>query len=158
MYNAIPGHFWGIWTDQGTVRSRNIWTSLVTKTSNAAKACKPMTDLQVITRILAVLGYIVLPIKFQGHQSIGSGEDFFKLWPYMGMAAILVMQPRPFQLLFCLEGSGCFILNMVTTGPVGSEEKSFEIVNGRTDSETYLYYKLPRSLWLKWVIKTSPRS
>ena len=29
--------------------------------------------------------------KFQGHRSIGSGEDFLSFLPYMGMAAMLVM-------------------------------------------------------------------
>ena len=33
----------------------------------------------------------MLKIKFQGHQSIGSGGDFFKVLPCMGMAAILVI-------------------------------------------------------------------
>ena len=34
----------------------------------------------------------MLPTKFHGDQSIGSGEeDFLKFLPYMGMAAMLVM-------------------------------------------------------------------
>ena len=39
----------------------------------------------------------MLHTKFQGHQSIGSGEDFLRFLPYMGMVAILVMWPRPFE-------------------------------------------------------------
>ena len=33
----------------------------------------------------------MLHAKFQDHRTSGSGEDFFKFLPYMGMAAILVM-------------------------------------------------------------------
>ena len=41
---------------------------------------------------LVVLLYTMLRTKFQGHWSIGSGEeDFLRFLPYMGMAAILVM-------------------------------------------------------------------
>ena len=39
----------------------------------------------------------MLHTKFQGHRSIGSGEeDFFRFLPYMGMAAMLVMSPNSF--------------------------------------------------------------
>ena len=35
----------------------------------------------------------MLHTKFQGHRSIGSGEeDFLRFLPYMGMAAMLVMR------------------------------------------------------------------
>ena len=38
--------------------------------------------------------------KFQGHQPFGSREeDFLRFLPYIGMAAILVMWPRPFEQL-----------------------------------------------------------
>ena len=63
----------------------------------------------------------------------------------MGMAAMLVMWPRPFeQLFFPKEPGGC-IWNLVAIGPVVSEEKSFEIVDGRrmdgrrTDDGACLY-------------------
>ena len=40
----------------------------------------------------------MLHTKFQGHRSIGSGEeDFLRFLPYMGMAAILVMWSTPFE-------------------------------------------------------------
>ena len=46
----------------------------------------------IICIILVVLPYTMLYTKFQGHWSIGSGEeDFFRFLPYMGMAAMLVM-------------------------------------------------------------------
>ena len=39
----------------------------------------------------------MLYTKFQGHQSIGSGEeDFLRILPYMGMAAMLVMWSNSF--------------------------------------------------------------
>ena len=48
------------------------------------------TDL--IRTTLVVLTYMMLHIKFQGHGSIGSGEeDFLRFLPYMGMVAMLVM-------------------------------------------------------------------
>ena len=38
------------------------------------------------------LPYTMLHTKFQGHRTIGSGEeDFLRFLPYMGMAAMLVM-------------------------------------------------------------------
>ena len=39
--------------------------------------------------------------KFQGHWSIGSGEeDILRFLPYMGMVAMLVMSPNPFVQIF----------------------------------------------------------
>ena len=55
----------------------------------------------------------------------------------MGMAAMLVMWPRPFEQFFFPKGPGGCIWNLVAIGPVVSEEKSFEIVDGRrTDGRT----------------------
>ena len=55
----------------------------------------------------------------------------------MGMAAILVMWPRPFEQLFFPKDPGGCIWNLVAIGPVVLEEKSFEIVDGRrTDRRT----------------------
>ena len=43
----------------------------------------------------------MLRTKFQGHWSIGSGEeDFLRFLPYMGMAAMLDMWPRLFVTTF----------------------------------------------------------
>ena len=120
---------------------------------------------EIIWTILVVLTYTMLHTKFQGHRSIGSGEeDFLRFLPYMGMAAILVMWPEPFEQLFVPPIPGGYIWNLVTIGPVVSEEKSFEIVDGRrrttedgrrttTDDGACLYYKLPRSLRLRWAKK-----
>ena len=47
---------------------------------------------------LIELPYIMIHTKFQGHRSIGSGEeDFLRFLPYMGMAAMLVMIPNSFD-------------------------------------------------------------
>ena len=53
----------------------------------------------------------------------------------MGMAAMLVMWPRPFEQLFFPKGPGGCIWNLVAIRPVVSEEKSFEIVEGRRMTE-----------------------
>ena len=51
----------------------------------------------LIWTILVVLTYMMLHTKFQGHGSIGSGEeDFLRFLPYMGMVAMLVMWPNSF--------------------------------------------------------------
>ena len=82
----------------------------------------------------------------------------------MGMAAMLVMWPRPFEQLFFPKGPGGCIWNLVAISPVVSEEKSFEIVDGRrttdgrtdgrtTDDGAFPSYKLPRSLRLRWAKK-----
>ena len=72
----------------------------------------------------------------------------------MGMAAIMVMWPGPFEQFFVPPVPGGYIWNLVTIGSVVSEEKSFEIVDGRRwttdDDGACLYYKLPRSLRLRW--------
>ena len=91
----------------------------------------------IIWTILVVLAYLMLHTKFQGHRPIGSGEeDFSRFLPYMGMAAMLVMWPGPFEQLFVPKSPRGYIWNLVTIGPVVSEEKSFEIVDGRTDGRT----------------------
>ena len=49
----------------------------------------------------------MLHTKFQGHRSIGSGEeDFLRFLPYMGMAAMLVSDPThlyKFSFVFSLK-------------------------------------------------------
>ena len=86
---------------------------------------------EIIWTILVVLTYTMLHTKFQGQRSIGSEEDFLRFLPYMGMAAILVMWPGPFEQFFVPPIPGGYRWNLVTIGPVVSEEKSFEIVDGR---------------------------
>ena len=48
--------------------------------------------MDLILTTLVELTYMMLHTKFQGHGSIGSGEeDLLRFLPYMGMAAMLVM-------------------------------------------------------------------
>ena len=90
----------------------------------------------IIWTTLLVLPYTMLHTKFQGHWSIGSGvEDFLRFLPYMGMAAMLVMWPRSFEQLFFPKGPGGCIWNLVAIDPAVSEEKLFEIVDGRTTDD-----------------------
>ena len=76
---------------------------------------------------------------------------FLRFLPYMGMAAILVMWPGRNKTFFPPLSRGC-IWNLIEIGPVVSEEKSFENVDGRRtdDGRRRLpSYKLPRSLRLR---------
>ena len=50
----------------------------------------------------------------------------------MGVAAILVMWPEPFEQTFVPASLGVHIWNLSLIGLVVSEEKIFEIVEGRT--------------------------
>ena len=55
----------------------------------------------IIWTTLVVLALTMLHTKFQGHWSIGSGEeDFLRFLPYMGMAAMLVMWPNSYKFSF----------------------------------------------------------
>ena len=48
----------------------------------------------------------MLHSKFQGHWSIDSEGDFKVFIIYIGMAAMLVMWPRPFEQIFFPKGPG----------------------------------------------------
>ena len=52
----------------------------------------------------------------------------------MGVAAILVMWPGPFEQTFISASKGVFMWNLSSIGPVVSEEKMFEIVDARTEA------------------------
>ena len=101
----------------------------------------------IIWTSLVVLPYTMLHTKFQGHWFIDSGEeDFLMFIRYMGMAAMLVMWPRPFEQLSFPKLPEGSIWNLVAIGPVATEEKSFEIVvrrmygrttDGRTTEPAY---------------------
>ena len=54
----------------------------------------------------------------------------------MGMAAILVMWPGPFEQTFVPPSWGVFIWNLSSIGPAVSEEKMFENVAGRRTMDT----------------------
>ena len=85
--------------------------------------------------------------KFLGHRPVGSGEeDFLRFISYMGIAAIMVMWPGPFEQTFVSPSHGDSIWNLSSIGPVVPEEKMFKSVDDRqTDrrtTEAYLSYKL----------------
>ena len=48
----------------------------------------------------------MLHTKFRENRPAGSGEDFLRFLPYMGMAAILVMWPGPFIQTFVPPSQG----------------------------------------------------
>ena len=84
----------------------------------------------IIWTNLVVLKHPMLHNKFQGHRPFGSGEeDFLRFLPYIGMAAILVMWPGPFEQTFVPPSQGGSIWNLASIGPVVSEEKMFENVD-----------------------------
>ena len=64
----------------------------------------------------------------------------------MGMAAILVKWPGPFEQTIVPLSHGDSIWNLVSIGPVVSEEKMLKECGRQTDrqrtTETYLSYKL----------------
>ena len=63
----------------------------------------------------------------------------------MGMAAILVMWPGPFEQIFVPPSHGDSIWNLASICPVFSEEKMFKECGRQTDgwtTEAYLSYKL----------------
>ena len=54
----------------------------------------------IILAILVDLSSIMIYAKIQPQGILGSGEDFYRFLPYMGMVAILVNGPRPFKQSF----------------------------------------------------------
>ena len=55
----------------------------------------------IIWTTLVELPYTMLHTKFQGHWSVGFGEeDCLRFLPYMGMVAMLVMWPNSFVQIF----------------------------------------------------------
>ena len=84
----------------------------------------------IIWTKLVVLEHPMLHTKIQGHRPLGSGEEDFKRFlPYMGMAAIFVMWPGPFEQTFVPPSQGGSTWNLTSIGPVVSEEKMFENVD-----------------------------
>ena len=59
----------------------------------------------------------------------------------MGKASILVMWSGPFEQTFVPSSQRGSTWNLNLIGPVVSEEKMFENVDGQT-TDDYLYYKL----------------
>ena len=68
---------------------------------------------------------MMLHTKFQGHLATGSDEEeFLRFLPYMGLAAIYPEYLNNFS----FQDPWRLLCNLVTTGKLVSEEKSFEIV------------------------------
>ena len=80
----------------------------------------------IIWTSLVVLPYMMLHTKFQGHWSIGSGEeDFLRFLPYLGMAAMLVMWPNSFVKIFITILPQAFIWSLVPNDPTVFEKNKF---------------------------------
>ena len=80
----------------------------------------------IIWIALVVLPYMMLHTKFQGHWSMGSGEeDFLRFLPYMGMAAMLVMWPNSFVLIFIPILPQAFIWSLVPNDLTVFEKNKF---------------------------------
>ena len=85
----------------------------------------------IILTTLVVLTQTMLHTKFQGHRSIGSGEeDFLKVFTIYGHGSHLGHVTRTILTTFRSPNPWNIIWNLVTIGPVVSE-KSFEIVDRR---------------------------
>ena len=65
----------------------------------------------------------MLHTTFQGHRPFGSGEEFLRFLPYIGMATILVMWPGPFEQIFVPPSHGDSKWNLASICLVASEEK-----------------------------------
>ena len=72
----------------------------------------------------------------------------FKVFlPYMGVSAILVMCPRPYEHTFVTPPHGGSKSNLVSIGPVVLEEMPFENVND-ADNHRLFYMLVPKLLTL----------
>ena len=94
---------------------------------------------------LVVLMHPMLHTKFHGNRPFGSGEeDFFRFLTYMGMAAILVKWPGPFEQTFVPPSKGGSTCNLASIGLVLPEKKMFENADNihtyKWTTEAYLYY------------------
>ena len=116
----------------------------------------------IIWTTLVVLTYTMLHTKFQGQRSIGSGEeDFLRFLPYMGMAAILVMWPGPFEQIFVSPDPWRLHMKFGYNWPSSFRgEVVWNCWRTTTDDDdgACLYYKLPRSLRLRWAKNPSTGS
>ena len=104
---------------------------------------------RIIIGITLVIGaYTMLQAKFKaiGHL-VPEKKIFFRFLPYMGVGAMLVMCPSRFEQFFVPATSEGYMWNLVTIGPVLSEERSSEIVDGLEDGNgqhSLPILKLPR--------------
>ena len=78
---------------------------------------------------------LVICYKFQ-ENLFGSGENFLRFLPYMGMAAILIMWPELFEQTFVPPSHGGSIWNLASIGPVVSEEMFENVDNTHTHTNS----------------------
>ena len=79
----------------------------------------------------------MLPAKYQPNPPGGSGEeDFWRVFTIFGHGDHLEFRIETILAIFVPPVLGCYIWNLVTFGPVVSEEKSFESVDGRRMTRT----------------------
>ena len=112
----------------------------------------------IIWRNLVQLEHPMLHTKFQGRRSFGpGGEDFLRCLSYMGMAAILVIWPGPFeQKTFVPPSRRSSIWNLTLIDPVVSEEKIFkECGRRRTTTGGRRRPTYPISSRLRWAKNVS---
>ena len=118
---------------------------------------------EIIWTILVVFTYTMLHTKFQGHWSVGSGEeDFLRFLPYMGMAAILVMWPNSFVFIFIPILLQAFIWTLVPNCPPVFEKNKFELWNlsdlwPRSKNDFDLEYSPNFMNLFSWMLQASLR-
>ena len=68
----------------------------------------------------------MLHTKFRGNPPVGSGEeDFWRVLPYMGMVAILVMWPASYQQIFISMCLKAYIQNLFKNAQAVSDKSMF---------------------------------
>ena len=103
----------------------------------------------IIWTNLVVLMPPMLHTEFQGHWPFDSGEDFSRFLPYMGMAAILVMWPGPFEQTFVPPSQGGSTWNLALIGLVVSEEMFENVDNTHTYGRQRPTYTISSLMSLK---------
>ena len=115
------------------------------------KICQGQSRVIIWTN-LVVLEHPMLHTMLQGHRPFVSGEeDFLRFLPYMGMAAMLVMWPGPFEQTFVPSSHEDSIWNLASIGPVVSEMLK-ECGRQATDDKGLPILKfniVNRGVWLK---------
>ena len=112
----------------------------------------------IIWANLVVLEHPMMHTKFQGHRPFGSGEDFWRLLPYMALVAILVIWPGPFEQTVVPLSHRSSIWNLTFIGPVVSDEKIFKECGRWRTTGAYLSYKLTKSAFGSGELKITQNS
>ena len=103
---------------------------------------------EIIWTILVVLTYTMLHTKFQGHRSIGSGEEVFTIY---GHGSHLGQVTRTVWTTFCSPDPWRLHMKFGYNWPSSFRgEIVWNCWRTTMDDGACLYYKLPRSLRLRW--------